>query len=379
MLGGDGVRDADRFFQRVAGDREAARAGGRRDGFGRQDGELRVERFVDRPDGLLGFLLPALAGREGDDDRPRDDVVLGLRQHVRRDHVGVARLVAQHQDLGGPREHVDADARVRHRAGLRRRDPGVAGAADDVRPRHALAREGARGERRDRVRAADSKEVVRARHVRRRERHGQRLGGRDDDGVDARRARGRGRHDDGRRQRVAAARRVAARDFDRLDRVARLAAGDVRLGVSDRRALRLREVLHARRDAVEAQAVALVQALVGRLHLVLGDHRALALLELAEPRGVRRDGGRAFGFDFLQALLGEGHGLGVEGLRVAELDRRRVDEFDRHVRGGEARCLRASRGEERGSVARVVCAGSSCGLQVFTRRANGCNRLVSRQ
>mmetsp|Transcript_27886 Transcript_27886/g.83697 ORF Transcript_27886/g.83697 Transcript_27886/m.83697 type:complete len:358 (-) Transcript_27886:145-1218(-) len=341
MLGGDGVRDADRFFQRVAGDREAARAGGRRDGFGRQDGELRVERFVDRPDGLLGFLLPALAGREGDDDRPRDDVVLGLRQHVRRDHVGVARLVAQHQDLGGPREHVDADARVRHRAGLRRRDPGVAGAADDVRPRHALAREGARGERRDRVRAADAQEVVRAGDVRGGERDRQRLGRGDDDALHAGGARGDGGHDDRRGERVAAARGVAAGDFDRPDRVPRLAARDVRLRVADGRALRLREVLHARRDAVEAQAVALVQALVGRLHLVLGDHRALALLELAEPRGVRRDGGRAFGFDFLQALLGEGHGLGVEGLRVAELDRRRLDERHAHAGGAPFLCVRA--------------------------------------
>ena len=63
------------------------------------------------------------------------------------------------------------------------------------------------------LRAADRKQHVRARDVRRGERRGHRVRRRDDNARHARRARGRDRHDDRARQRVAPARRVATRDL----------------------------------------------------------------------------------------------------------------------------------------------------------------------
>ena len=65
-----------------------------------------------------------------DEDRLRELVVLGLREEIHRDPVGIGGRVGDHQDLGCARHHVDAD-RAEH-APLGRRDVGVAGTADLV-------------------------------------------------------------------------------------------------------------------------------------------------------------------------------------------------------------------------------------------------------
>ena len=71
---------------------------------------------------------------------------------------GLRAAVGDHQDLGRPGDHVDAD-RAEH-APLGRRDVGVAGADDLVDRRD---RRGAVGERRDRLRAADGERARRRR------------------------------------------------------------------------------------------------------------------------------------------------------------------------------------------------------------------------
>ena len=64
----------------------------------------------------------------GDQDRLRAGVVLGLRQQVGRDPVGLPGRVGEDQHLGGAGDHVDADA-SEHQA-LGRRHIGVAGPHD---------------------------------------------------------------------------------------------------------------------------------------------------------------------------------------------------------------------------------------------------------
>ena len=88
--------------------------------------------------------------------------MLGLRQQIRGDPVGIAALVGQDQHLGRPGDHVDADG-AEHDA-LGRRHIGVA-RSDDLG--HRLDRRRAIGERRHRLRAADAIDLVDAGELRR--------------------------------------------------------------------------------------------------------------------------------------------------------------------------------------------------------------------
>ena len=81
--------------------------------------------------------------------------MLGLRQQVGGDPVGMTGAVGQDQHLRRPGDHVDAD-RAEHQP-LGGRHIGVA-RADDLR--HRLDRLGAVGERRHRLRAADAINLV---------------------------------------------------------------------------------------------------------------------------------------------------------------------------------------------------------------------------
>ena len=85
----------------------------------RQRLELRVHRLLD----LVGE-----RGVVGDQDRLRAGVVLGLRQQIGGDPVGIAGLVGEDQHLGRAGDHVDADL-AEHQA-LGRRHIGVAGPDD---------------------------------------------------------------------------------------------------------------------------------------------------------------------------------------------------------------------------------------------------------
>ncbi len=91
----------------------------------------------------------------GDQDRLRAGVMLGLRQQVGGDPVGIAVLVGDDQHLRGAGDHVDADL-AEHDA-LGGGDIGVAG-ADDLGDRRDGF--GAVGERRDGLRAADAENLV---------------------------------------------------------------------------------------------------------------------------------------------------------------------------------------------------------------------------
>ena len=103
-------------------------------------------------------------GIVGDQDRLRAGVVLGLRQEIGGDPVGMAAAVGEDQHLGGPGDHVDADL-AEHQA-LGGRHIGVAG-PDDLGDRRD--RLGAVGERRHRLRAADAIDLVDAGELRRRQ------------------------------------------------------------------------------------------------------------------------------------------------------------------------------------------------------------------
>ena len=98
---------------------------------------------------------PASASLVGDQDRLRAGVVLGLRQQVGGDPVGIAVPVGEDQHFGRPGDHVDADLAEHHALG--RRHIGVAG-ADDLGDR----RDGLRaiGQRRNRLRAADAIDLI---------------------------------------------------------------------------------------------------------------------------------------------------------------------------------------------------------------------------
>ena len=142
MLGRDAVRDAAGLVEIAHLDERAAvreRRGDDRAARHLADLPLRARR--DRVD---------QRGVRRDEDRLRELVVLGLREEIHRDPVGIRARVGDDEDLGDAGDHVDAD-RAEH-APLRRGDIGVAGTADLVDRRD---RRGAVRERRDRLRAAD--------------------------------------------------------------------------------------------------------------------------------------------------------------------------------------------------------------------------------
>ena len=85
-----------------------------------------------------------------DEDRLGKLVVLGLREEIHRDPVGVGAAVRDDEDLGRSGDHVDADGP--EYAPLGRGDIRIAGSADLVDRRD---RGRAIGERGDRLRAAD--------------------------------------------------------------------------------------------------------------------------------------------------------------------------------------------------------------------------------
>ncbi len=91
----------------------------------------------------------------GDEDRLRALVVLGLRQQIGGDPVGIAGLVGDDQHLGRAGDHVDADF-AEHDA-LGGRDIGVARPDDLGDRRDGL---GAIGQGRDRLGAADAENLV---------------------------------------------------------------------------------------------------------------------------------------------------------------------------------------------------------------------------
>ena len=117
--------------------------------------ELRGDRLLD----LVGE-----RGIVGDQDRLRAGVMLGLRQQIGGDPVGIAGVVGEDQHLGRAGDHVDADV-AEHQA-LGRGHIGVAG-ADDLGDRRD--RLGAVGERRHRLRAADAIDLVDAGELGRRQ------------------------------------------------------------------------------------------------------------------------------------------------------------------------------------------------------------------
>ena len=92
----------------------------------------------------------------------RGFVVLGLRQQIGGDPVGISRLVGDDQDFGRPRDHVDADLAEHDTLGGG--DISVAG-TDDLG--HRLDALRAIGERGDRLRAADAVDFIDARKLRR--------------------------------------------------------------------------------------------------------------------------------------------------------------------------------------------------------------------
>ena len=91
----------------------------------------------------------------GDQDRLRPLVVLGLREQVGGDPVRVDHRLGDDHDLGGARDHVDADPAEHLPLGLG--DVGVAG-ADDLVDRGDGG--GAVGQRRHGLRAADPVDLV---------------------------------------------------------------------------------------------------------------------------------------------------------------------------------------------------------------------------
>ena len=120
----------------------------------RRAGDFRPRQRLElRFDGLLD--RSASAGIVGDQDRLRAGIVLGLRQQVGGDPVGIRRLVGEDQHLGRPGDHVDADL-AEHQP-LGRRDIGIA-RPDDLGDRRDGF--GAVGQRGDRLRAADAINLV---------------------------------------------------------------------------------------------------------------------------------------------------------------------------------------------------------------------------
>ena len=100
----------------------------------------------------------------GDQDRLRARVMLGLRQQIGGDPVGIAGLVGDDQHLGRTGNHVDADL-AEHNA-LGGCHVGIAG-SDDLGDRRKGR--GAVGQGRDRLGAADTENLVDAGELRRRQ------------------------------------------------------------------------------------------------------------------------------------------------------------------------------------------------------------------
>ena len=73
-------------------------------------------------------IASAKLGVVGDEDGLRGFVVLGLREQIGRDPVGIGGLVGEDQHFRRAGDHVDAD--LAEDAALGRRHPGVAGADD---------------------------------------------------------------------------------------------------------------------------------------------------------------------------------------------------------------------------------------------------------
>ncbi len=109
-------------------------------------------------------------GIVGDQDRLGAGVMLGLRQEIAGDPVGMAALVGEDQDFRGARDHVDADPAEDQALGGRH--IGIAG-ADDLGDRRDALR--AVGERRHRLCPADAVDFVDAGELRRRQHQGREL------------------------------------------------------------------------------------------------------------------------------------------------------------------------------------------------------------
>ena len=143
MLGGDGVGERHGLIELFHQDDGAVIVPGfSRDLRTGQGGELRFDGARD----VVGE-----PGIVGDQDRLRVHVVLGLRQQVGGDPVGIAGVVGDHQHLGGAGDHVDADF-PEHEA-LGGGDIGIAG-ADDLG--HRRDGGGAIGQSGHGLRAADA-------------------------------------------------------------------------------------------------------------------------------------------------------------------------------------------------------------------------------
>ena len=156
VLGRDAVGDVARLGEVAHEDQRAAR-GKRRfdDRAPRHRGKQPAHRLrhrVDEP------------GLRRDEDRLRHLVVLGLREKVHRDPVGVRARIGDDEHLRRAGDHVDADAP--EDAPLRRGDISVPRAHDLVDRGHGR---GAESERGDRLRAADAQDPVDARERRRRQ------------------------------------------------------------------------------------------------------------------------------------------------------------------------------------------------------------------
>ena len=101
MFGRDGVDERQRFV-------EIAHQDDRAEIPPRRAGDLAARQSRQLPS-TARSTAPASACVVGDEDRLRAGVVLGLRQQVGGDPVGIAVLVGDDQHLGGAGDHVDAD------------------------------------------------------------------------------------------------------------------------------------------------------------------------------------------------------------------------------------------------------------------------------
>jgi hypothetical protein len=159
MLGRQLIDQRNRVGKFRNGDDGAEIAPRRAGDFGaRQCLELRLHRLLD----LIGE-----RGVVGDQNRLRAGVVLGLRQQVGGDPIGVSRLVGEDEHLGRTGDHVDADL-AEHQT-LGGRHIGIAGSDNLGNRRNGLR---AVGERGDRLRAADAIDLIDAGELGRRQHQG---------------------------------------------------------------------------------------------------------------------------------------------------------------------------------------------------------------
>ncbi len=156
MFRGDGIGERHRVVERFD-ENDSAKIIPR----GARDFRTRKRRKL-RFNSALDFICERLI--VSNENRLRVDVVLGLRQQIGRDPVGVGATIRDHQHLGWTGDHVDADL-AEHQA-LRGGHISVAG-ADDLR--HRLDGRGAIGQRRHRLCAADAVDFGHAAQLRRRQ------------------------------------------------------------------------------------------------------------------------------------------------------------------------------------------------------------------